>query len=620
MACISEASSAAFALACSGAALFHLDKSTCRAVRPSLANVRRSRRCGRANLAAGNSRINMVLEEDAVSNTDGSVVAEKREIERRRNLAVISHPDSGKTTFTEKLLLYGGAINQAGAVRARRNSAQKMAVSDWMKMEQERGISITSTVLTFEHNGMCVNILDTPGHNDFSEDTFRTLAAADNVVMLMDAAKGLEPQTRKLFEVARMRQLPLMTFVNKMDRPAMSPYELCDQIELEFGIQTCPMVWPIGDGERFKGVLERDTQLVHLFQRAERTKKATAQAVLHMERDAHALQELLEPDLWEQLQEDHAILSEMAHAWDLDAFLSGDLTPVFFGSAITNFGVELLLKYFLQYGRAPAPRELASGEHIEPNHSEFTGFIFKLQANMDPKHRDRVAYMRIVSGKFSRGMKVSHSRLKAGKQLTLSRPSKLFGSDREIVEIAYPGDVVGLANPGAFAIGDSLYTGSSRIRFPAIPSFSPELFAYVQNPQPGQRKNFLKGLDQLLQEGAVQMLRARSDQGMETPILAAVGQLQYEVVLQRLKDEYGVDARLEPLPYTIARWVAPPAGSSTSAWDALDSCGKLYNVFYAKDAYERPVILLKNEWNLNALVEDHPKLELRSFMYAPDED
>uniref|UniRef100_A0A7S0ZL31 Tr-type G domain-containing protein n=1 Tax=Timspurckia oligopyrenoides TaxID=708627 RepID=A0A7S0ZL31_9RHOD len=542
------------------------------------------------------------------SDIDDTLAVSEEQVEMRRNLAIISHADAGKTTLTEKLLLYGGAIQQAGAVRARRSAG---TVSDWMSIEKERGISITSTVLSFEYSNKHINILDTPGHQDFSEDTYRTLAAADNVIMLVDAAKGLETQTRKLFEVTQMRKLPTLTFINKLDRPALSPYELCDQIEQEFHIKTTPIVWPIGDGEQFKGVYELSTGLVHLFNRTDRRKKAE-ENVLHIETDANQVQKEIGDRLFAQLQEDIMILEEMAHPFDREEFLRGDLTPIFFGSAMSTFGVELLLNRFLEMSQAPASRELLDGSIVKPTHEEFTGFVFKLQANMDPKHRDRIAYVRVISGKFTKGMRVNHSRMKNGKQIALSRPQKLFGSDRVVIEDAYPGDVVGLNNPGAFVIGDTLYTGNQRVRFPGIPSFSPELFAYLRNPQPSQRKNFLKGLGQLLEEGAVQMLRARSDEGSEDPILAAVGQLQFEVVQQRLREEYNVESQLEVIPYSIARWV--------NSWEALDSCGRIFNCFYAKDRWNQPVLLFKNEWNLNSLLEDHPHLQLAPWAFPPSDE
>jgi peptide chain release factor 3 len=534
-----------------------------------------------------------------------------REVLRRRNLAIISHPDAGKSTLTEKLLLYGGAIQQAGSVRARR--AERSVSSDWMKIEQERGISITSAVLTFEYAEKHISLVDTPGHADFGEDTYRTLSAVDNAVMLVDAAKGLEPQTRKLFEVCRMRHLPTFTFVNKLDRPSMNTFEICDQIEAEFGLDCYPVVWPIGDGDRFKGVYERSTRLLHLFARAGRGKKAEELPTVSI--DDPQVPGILGEDLHEKLLEEVEILETMGHEYDHDRVMAGELTPMFFGSAMNNFGVELFLRRFLELGRSPPSRESSCGV-IDPEKPQFTGQVFKLQANMDPKHRDRLAFVRVFSGVFEKGMRVGHSRL-PGKSIALTRPQSLFAADRYSVETAYAGDVVGLNNPGVFAIGDTIFEeGSDRVSYPGIPSFSPELFAYVKNPNPSAYKNFRKGLNQLLEEGAVQMLRAREDQGNEDPILAAVGQLQFEVVQRRLKDEYNVESALEPISYTVARWVSGPG----DPWEALDACGRLFNVFYAKDRWGRPVVLLKNEWSLNALRQDRPELDLAPWAFAPMEE
>lgn len=533
----------------------------------------------------------------------------RTEVQRRRNFAIISHPDAGKSTLTEKLLLYGGAIQQAGSVRARR--AQRGVVSDSMAMEQERGISITSAVMTFEYEGIRINICDCPGHSDFGEDTFRTLLAADNAVMLIDGAKGLEPQTRKLFEICRMRKLPTFTFVNKLDRPALSPFEVCDQIEAEFNLPCYPVVWPIGDGDRFCGVYERSTRLVHLFQRGTRGKKASATA---LSLDDETLSEFLDEDLLLQLREDAEILDEMGNEYDKELVTCGELTPVFFGSAMSNFGVELFLKRFLEIAQSPQSKPSSSGV-VEPNSPVFSGQVFKLQANMDPKHRDRLAFVRVFSGMFEKGMKVSNSRL-AGRTIALTRPQGLFAADRYTVDTAFAGDIIGLNNPGVFSIGDTIYSDGKRISYPPIPAFSPELFAYLKNPNPSAYKNFRKGLQQLLEEGAVQLLRAREDQGNEDPILAAVGQLQFEVVQRRMQDEYNVESQMEPLSYSLARWVVGP----DDPWGALDACGKLFNVMYVKDRWDRPVLLFKNEWSFNNVVQEHGHLQLAPWAFAPEEN
>ena len=519
------------------------------------------------------------------------------EVKRRRNFAIISHPDAGKTTLTEKLLLYGGAIHEAGAVKARR--AQRHATSDWMEMEQQRGISITSTVLQFAYQGCQINLLDTPGHQDFSEDTYRTLAAADNAVMLIDAAKGLEPQTRKLFEVCRLRGLPIFTFVNKLDRPGREPLALLDEIEQELGLQTYAVNWPIGMGDRFKGVYDRCLQQIHLFERSKHGGREAIDTTVDL--GDSQIESLLEADLYYQFKDDLELLEGLGPEMDLDRIHQGKMTPVFFGSAMTNFGVELFLKAFLEYGLKPAPHTSTRGE-IEPTYPEFSGFVFKLQANMDPKHRDRIAFVRVCSGKFEKDMTVNHAR--TGKNVRLSRPQKLFAQDREVIESAYPGDVIGLNNPGMFAIGDTIYVGQ-KLEYEGIPSFSPELFAYLRNPNPSKFKQFQKGVSELREEGAVQIMYS-TDEAKRDPILAAVGQLQFEVVQFRLQSEYGVETRLELLPYSLARWVE-------GGWSALEQAGRLFNTITVKDSWNRPVLLFRNEWNLHQVQEDQPDLVLNTI-------
>mmetsp|Transcript_16515 Transcript_16515/g.37965 ORF Transcript_16515/g.37965 Transcript_16515/m.37965 type:complete len:598 (+) Transcript_16515:155-1948(+) len=554
--------------------------------------------------------------------TESSVAAPSNEIDRRRNLAIISHPDSGKTTMTEKLLLYGGALQQAGAVRQK--AEQRATQSDFMEMEKERGISISSTVMNFDYEGYRLNILDTPGHQDFSEDTYRALAAADNAIMLLDAAKGLEPQTRKLFEVCRLRGLPLFTFCNKMDRPSLSPYELMDQIQEEFNLESFPILWPIGDGDRFKGVLDRLEEVVHLYQKpVKRGGKAEVIEVPFSEADR--LQELIADDeLFEKLLEDKELLDELIEPLDMERVLDGEQTPLFFGSAMTNFGVQLFLDKFLDMGTKPTARFAVSGQAksdgsrdeqpVPPEHEEFTGFVFKTQANLDPKHRDRLAYVRVVSGVYEKGMKVGHSRSKAGKKYNLAQAQALFGSDRSTVEIAYPGDVIGINNPGSFAIGDTLFTGTERVAFPGIPSFSPEKFAYIRSPNPSDYKSFRKGIDQLLAEGAVQALRQRNDDGGGPLMLAAVGQLQFEVVQARLQNEYKVESILEPLGYSLARW-------ADGGWDAVDKAdadGKLFGIMIVQDRWERPVLLFRNDWKAASLMEEEKDLQLKPWSQPPD--
>lgn len=517
-------------------------------------------------------------------------------VEHRRNFAIISHPDAGKTTLTEKLLLYGGAIHEAGAVKARR--AQRHATSDWMAMEQQRGISITSTVLQFSYQNCQINLLDTPGHQDFSEDTYRTLAAADNAVMLVDAAKGLEPQTRKLFEVCQMRSLPIFTFINKLDRPGREPLELLDEIEQELGLKTYAVNWPIGMGDRFQGLFDRRRNQIHLFERSAHGRREAIDTVIDL--GDPQIESRLEPDLYYQLKDELELLEGLGPELDLEQVHQGKMTPIFFGSAMTNFGVELFLDAFLDYALEPGAHHSTLGK-IPPTREDFSGFVFKLQANMDPKHRDRVAFVRVCSGKFEKDMVVNQAR--TGKTVRLSRPQKLFAQGRESIEAAYPGDVIGLNNPGVFAIGDTIYRGQ-KLEYEGIPYFSPELFAYLRNPNPSKFKQFNKGIAELREEGAIQIMYS-VDEAKRDPILAAVGQLQFEVVQFRLQNEYGVETRLELLPYAIARWVA-------GDWEALQKVGRLFNTVTVKDSSDRPVLLFRNQWNCQQIEEEHPQLKLKT--------
>ncbi|HEY9742725.1 MAG TPA: peptide chain release factor 3, partial [Coleofasciculaceae cyanobacterium] len=436
------------------------------------------------------------------------------------------------------------------------------------------------------------------GHQDFSEDTYRTLAAADNAVMLIDAAKGLEPQTRKLFEVCRMRGLPIFTFVNKLDRPGREPLELLDEIEQELGLQTYAVNWPIGMGDRFKGVFDRRKQQIHLFERSAHGTREAKDTVVDLG-DPH-IEKLLDQDLYYQLKEELELIEGIGPELDLELVHQGKMTPVFFGSAMTNFGVQLFLDAFLNYALKPEARNSTAGA-LPPTYPEFTGFVFKLQANMDPKHRDRVAFVRVCTGKFEKDMTVNHAR--TGKIVRLSRPQKLFAQDRESIDVAYPGDVIGLNNPGVFAIGDTIYNGK-KLEYEGIPCFSPELFAYLRNPNPSKFKQFHKGVTELQEEGAVQIMYS-VDESKRDPILAAVGQLQFEVVQFRMQNEYGVETGLEMLPYSVARWVA-------GGWEALKKVGRLFNTVTVKDNWGRPVLLFKNEWNLQQVESDHPDLQLNA--------
>lgn len=517
------------------------------------------------------------------------------EIKRRRTFAIISHPDAGKTTLTEKLLLYGGAIQTAGSVAARKN--RKKTTSDWMELEQQRGISVTTTVLQFEYMDHVLNLLDTPGHQDFSEDTYRTLMAADAAVMLLDNARGVEPQTIKLFKVCRQRGIPIFTFVNKMDRPGMDRLELLEQLEEVLGIGSIPINWPIGDGPDFKGVYSRQTREVHLYERTEHgSKKAPVMAA---DLADPKLADLLGRTRLQQLTEEIELLDGAGEELDMQAVLNGKLTPVFFGSAITNFGVELFLESFIEMAPAPIARE-AGDEIISPDCPDFRGLVFKIQANMDPNHRDRIAFMRVISGKFERDMMVTNPRL--GRQIRLTRPQKLFAQDRVITEVAYPGDIVGLTNPGVFAIGDTLSTGPV-VSFTNFPRFTPEHFMHLRNRRIEKYKQFLKGIQQLSEEGVVQLFY-ELDASSKEPILGAVGQLQFEVVQYRLQAEYGVETILDALPYEMVRWPhASPEAISGIRWRT--GCRPV------RDAFENVAGLFTGEWSLRYLQEDYPEIAFR---------
>jgi peptide chain release factor 3 len=514
------------------------------------------------------------------------------EVARRRTFAIISHPDAGKTTLTEKLLLYGGAVTLAGSVTARRT--QRHAASDWMEMERERGISISSTMLAFPYGGCQLNLLDTPGHQDFSEDTYRTLTAVDSAVMVLDAARGIQDQTLKLFEVCRRRRTPIFTFVNKLDRPGRHPLDLLDEIERVLGLTTYPLNWPIGDGPDFRGVYDRLESKVHLYGRTEHG--ATRAPVQVADLDDPALDGLIGAPQAETLREELELLDAAGSAFDEAAVLAGDLTPVCFGSALTNFGVQPFLDAFLRL--APSPGCQATTERgVAPDDPAFSGFVFKIQANMDPRHRDRVAFLRVVSGRFERDMEVWHPRLQ--RRVRLARPLRLFGNDREVVEEAYAGDVVGLINPGLFAIGDTVSEGEIGA-FPPLPRFQPEHFALLRHSRADRYKQFLKGLTQIEEEGAIQLLYPVAS-GRREPILAAVGALQFDVVRYRLESEYGVETALEPLGYATARWVT---GDPATIAAVGDGRGRLR----AEDREGRPVILFTTTWDLRFAEENTPEV------------
>jgi len=524
-------------------------------------------------------------------------------VERRRTFAIISHPDAGKTTLTEKLLLYGGAINTAGQVAARRRARQ--ATSDWMELERERGISITSTVLQFPYRGHTLNLLDTPGHQDFGEDTYRTLLAADSAVMLIDAAKGVEPQTKKLFAICRARRIPLFTFVNKMDRPSREPLELLDELENVLGIGTYPINWPIGNGPTFRGVYDRRTRDVHLFERSEHGAKRAPVRVTDLA--DRALEALTDEVTYREFRDSLELLEGAGTEFDRAAFARGSATPVFFGSAVTNFGVELFLDDFLAMAPPPAARlAIRPGDSelkaVSPLADEFSGFVFKIQANMDPRHRDRVAFVRICSGKFERDMTVRNVR--SGKDVRVTRAMKLFASEREVVDEAYAGDVVGLANPGTFAIGDTLCTGAP-LEFEPIPSFEPEHFAAVRNVDTGAYKSFQKGIAQLAEEGAIQVFYPFGQTRTE-PIFAAVGELQFEVAKYRLASEYNVNAEFHRLPFGLARRVGgDAAGIAAATWPS--------NAKLVEDGAGTPIALFESEWSIRLAQEWNASLRFEPF-------
>jgi len=532
-----------------------------------------------------------------------------KEIQKRRTFAIISHPDAGKTTLTEKLLLYGGAVQLAGSVTARKN--QRATTSDWMELERKRGISISSTVLQFDYNGYRINLLDTPGHKDFSEDTYRVLTAVDSVVMVIDSAKGIEPQTRKLFEVCRQRGIPIFTFMNKCDRPMKSPLELLDELERVLGIGAFPVNWPIGTGFEFKGVYDRQARQFHLFERTVGGQHRAPVSVGGI--DDPEIRGRLDEETFRQTVEELEVLEAAGHTFDPGAILAGRTTPVFFGSGINNFGVQLLLDGFLRYSPPPQPRSArivnggdarepsgaagngANGlQVVQPENPHFSGFIFKIQANMDPKHRDRIAFVRICSGRFERDMLVHHSRSR--RKVRLSSSHKIFGNERETVNEAFPGDVIGLVGYDSFGIGDTLTT-DPRILYREIPRFTPEAFAYLHNPNTAKFKQFRQGLDQLLQEGVIQALYLR-DATAKVPVLAAVGPLQFEVVQYRLESEYGAASRLEPAPWTLVRWL--PAGFSE---EQLDQLVLPTGARIAYDMGKHPVILFSTEWSANYFAE-----------------
>ncbi|MCQ2540497.1 MAG: peptide chain release factor 3 [Acetatifactor sp.] len=523
-----------------------------------------------------------------------------KEINRRRTFAIISHPDAGKTTLTEKFLLYGGAINLAGSVKGK--ATARHAVSDWMEIEKERGISVTSSVLQFEYDGYCINILDTPGHQDFSEDTYRTLMAADSAVMVIDASKGVEPQTRKLFKVCGMRGIPIFTFINKLDRDANDTFDLLDEIEKELGITTCAINWPIGSGKAFKGVYDRESKSIVTFSDTEKgTKEGTTNIVPVA--DEASLVATIGQEAADKLLEEIALLDGASEEFDIEAVRNGKLTPVFFGSALTNFGVEIFLQHFLKMTTTPLPRKADIGV-IDPVENNFSAFVFKIQANMNKAHRDRIAFMRICSGKFDASAEVRH--VQGNKVMRLSQPQQIMADERKILDEAYAGDIIGVFDPGIFSIGDTLCAPKEKFVYDGIPTFAPEHFARVRQVDTMKRKQFLKGVEQIAQEGAIQIFQ-EFNTGMEEIIVGVVGMLQFEVLKYRLENEYNVEIRLETLPYEHIRWIENKDDIDISKLVGTSDMKKV------KDLKGNPLLLFVNPWSIGMVLDRNKGLESSEF-------
>lgn len=521
------------------------------------------------------------------------------EIKRRRTFAIISHPDAGKTTLTEKFLLYGGAINLAGSVKGK--ATARHAVSDWMEIEKERGISVTSSAMQFNYDGYCINILDTPGHQDFSEDTYRTLMAADSAVMVIDASKGVEAQTRKLFKVCVMRHIPIFTFINKMDREANDTFDLLDEIEKELGIATCPVNWPIGSGKRFKGVYDRNLKKVLTFSDTERGTKEGVSRLIDVEQEEELIDYIGE-EAKDLLFEEIELLDGASAAFDMEVVSRGELSPVFFGSALTNFGVETFLEHFLKMTYSPLPRMSDAGL-IDPIEEEFSAFVFKIQANMNKAHRDRIAFMRICSGKFDAFAEVYH--VQGEKKLRLSQPQQLMAQERKIIEEAYAGDIIGVFDPGIFSIGDTVCMPGKSFAYEGIPTFAPEHFARVRQVDTMKRKQFVKGITQIAQEGAIQIFQ-EFNTGMEEIIVGVVGVLQFDVLKYRLENEYNVQIRMENLPYEHIRWIE----------NKEIDMGRLVGTSDMKkirDLKGNLLLLFVNSWSIGMTVERNEGLILSEF-------
>ena len=518
----------------------------------------------------------------------------QEEIQRRRTFAIISHPDAGKTTLTEKFLLYGGAIAQAGAVKGKKN--RRAAVSDWMEIEKQRGISVTSSVMQFQYEGFCINILDTPGHQDFSEDTYRTLMAADSAVMVIDGSKGVEAQTRKLFKVCAMRHIPIFTFINKMDRESKDPFDLLDELERELGIETYACNWPIGSGKEFQGVYDREHQQILFFSGISGKNKAEK---LEIDLNDPAVGERIGQRRHQQLMEEVELLGA-GREFDLEEVRAGRLSPVFFGSALTNFGVEPFLEEFLRMTPPPLSREADCGT-IDAFSPDFSAFVFKIQANMNKAHRDRLAFMRICSGKFERDREYYH--VQGGKKMRLSQPQQLMAQEREIVEEAYAGDIIGVFDPGIFSIGDTVCAAGQKFRFAGIPTFAPEHFSRVSPRDTMKRKQFIKGTEQIAQEGAIQIFKVPGT-GMEEVIVGVVGTLQFDVFEYRMRAEYGVELRMESLPYEFLRFITKSPVADLKELN-LSSDAELL-----EDYRGNSLLVFSSLWSIDYNIKKNPGLEL----------
>ena len=531
----------------------------------------------------------------------------KHEIERRRTFAIISHPDAGKTTLTEKFLLYGGAIAMAGAVKGKKNT--RHAVSDWMEIEKQRGISVTSSVMQFNYNGYCINILDTPGHQDFSEDTYRTLMAADSAVMVIDAAKGVENQTRKLFKVCVMRNIPIFTFINKMDRESRNPFDLLEEIENELGIKTYPVNWPIGSGKDFKGVYDRENRRIISFEMNDGMNYGTKEvAATEVDLNDENLANVIGQSNYNTLKDDVELLDGASEEFNSELVNNGKLSPVFFGSALTNFGVEPFLENFLKMTPPPLPRNTESGV-VDPFDENFSAFIFKIQANMNKAHRDRIAFMRIVSGKFNKEMEVLH--VQNNRTMRLSQPQQIMANEREVIEEAYAGDIMGVFDPGVFSIGDTICAPSKKVVFEGIPTFAPEHFSRIRQKDTLKRKQFIKGTTQIAQEGAIQIF-SEPQSGFEEVIVGVVGVLQFDVLEYRLKNEYNVDIIREDLSYEYIRWIT----SQKHLDGGLDELKKLVLTSDTKliqDVRGNYLLIFTSEWNIKWALDKNEGLELAEF-------